>query len=267
MTHLYLIDESNSTESPFVRFYVCAAAVIPITGAAALSTQTLQIRRAHGFQKGDPLKWATRSRPAHVTPADHLSAKAEILAALQKSGVVFLPVLVNHRVARNRTAKEKAEWAANVAFQQAEKFLKSIDAFAVGLTDRSPVRNEPSYLRDTFQREPGDPAGKDFSLKRTVALGYTLDGASHFASGLDIALGAFCYCVNQSPNHAETAEMLLPRVTSLMWIDNKGTDKAQFHPGAIEFLPMDARTAPVRIERDELLLKLDAFSKKTRGVR
>jgi hypothetical protein len=239
-----VLDESNLTPGDVVRFYVTAVLACPSESIGPLSIDVEAIRKRHGYRPGDFLKWETRSRPDQVNQSSHAAAKNAVLDVLQKHRLTFLPVLVHHHVADNKPRQGLVEWTANMAIRVWEKFLAAVDDTGVCILDRRPEGDEGAYLRGVFSRTADEISGRDYSLKRTYLLGYTMEGASHLLSVLDIALGAFCYSINERrPEKAGITSMLHSRVVAAMWITKSDGRRTMLHPDGYAFLPI-ARKSP-----------------------
>lgn len=262
MTLLCLIDESNFSPTPIVRFYVTGALVVPLDLLHDLNEGVEGIRRTAGFRPEDDFKWDTRSRPPHVSEEAHRHAKSEVIDTFPGYGAVFLPALTSHFVAAKKSVQTRVEWGANMAVRMWEQYLEAKGERGACLLDRRPAGNDGAYLRSLFARRPGDPPGRDFSLKRTLVLGYTMAGASHLSSVLDVVLGGFCYAVNERrAAHKVVASSLLKRITRGMWLDRQPDGGARFNPGAVSFLPMKPTTPGVEREFVELTAHLDRLMK------
>ncbi|MGA7861563.1 MAG: hypothetical protein WCB19_06865 [Thermoplasmata archaeon] len=213
-----------------------------------------EIRSRHGYQRTDLFKWDTHSRPGQVDRLRHLAAKEEALALLAEQNLVFLPVLVHHHVAETKSKQTLVEWNANMAMRLWDNSLQTQDQDGVCILDRRPAGEEGAYLRGLFSRAPEETQGQDFSLKRTFLLGYTMDGASHLLSVLDIALGAFCYAINERrEERTRTAAKLLKTVVSAMWTLPTTDGALKFAPGAYAFLPVRKKSPKVQADYDELV--------------
>ena len=86
---LMFADEADVEQGRNQLFYVAGAIFVATDRARALSDAIVQIRHARGFSAGDPLKFAIRNRPKHVTVNDHREAKQEVMAAAAEHGVTF----------------------------------------------------------------------------------------------------------------------------------------------------------------------------------
>jgi hypothetical protein len=248
-----LLDESNATPGEFVRFYVAAVLGCPIDNLSRLSLEVAEIRRQHGYRPGDFFKWEAHSRPKHIDASNHRIAKQQTLNLLEKHRLVFLPVLVHHHVAENKPAETLVEWTANMAIRLWDRYLEDHDDSGVCILDRRPAGDEASYLRGVFSRTPDSPPGKDFSLKRTFLLGYTMEGASHLLSVLDITLGAFCYAINERrQERTKIASTLLKKVVRAMWTAKTYDETSTLVSNGYAFLPMTRRSVRVQADFDEL---------------
>jgi len=249
-----VLDESNLIPGDFVRFYVTAVVACPAQGLAALSQRVAEIRRRHGYRAGDFFKWEAHSRPKHVNQNDHLDAKSEALELLRPHRLVFMPVLVPHYVAEKNPSKTLVDWNANMAILLWERYLESVDDTGVCLLDRRPGGDDGSYLRELFSKEPDSPPGRDFSLKRTHLLGYTMVGASHLLSVLDIALGAFCYAINDRRQQQSrmAARMLRSVVGAMRQLEYPG-GRSVLEADGYAFLPLNKKTLRVQAEYGELI--------------
>lgn len=254
MPYVGVLDESNLSPGDFVRFYVTAVMACPAENLALLSQRVAEIRKRHGYRAGDFFKWESHSRPEHVSQKDHLDAKAETLEILRPHRLVFLPVLVPHHVAERNPSKTLVDWNANMAILLWERFLESIHDTGVCILDRRPGGDDGSYLRELFSREAESSLGRDFSLKRTHVLGYTMEGASHLLSVLDIALGAFCYAINdRRQQQSQMASKMLKSVVGAMRQSVIPGGQTVLETEGYAFLPLKKKTPRVRTEYDELI--------------
>lgn len=185
---------------------------------------------------------------------DHLDAKSETLELLRNHRIVFLPVLVPHHVAERNPSKTLVDWNANMAILLWERFLESVHDTGVCILDRRPGGDDGSYLRELFSKEPESPPGRDFSLKRTHLLGYTMEGASHLLSVLDIALGAFCYAINdRRQQQSKMASKMLKTVVGAMRQLELPGGQTVLEADGYAFLPLNKKTIRVQAEYAELI--------------
>jgi hypothetical protein len=221
-----------------------------------------RIRDRYGLAPDDKLKFATGSRPSHVSQEDYTSAKKEVIEACIRAQVSFVVYMVMHRIAVN--SKTKGEWALNsalVAF--GDKFLKEKRSNGIVVIDRLPEDSRPyDMLRRKFQNGLSiDSSGYRFDLKNIVLYVSTCDGASHLSSAVDIVLGSFRWVVNQRRKNRENTELakkMFEGVAKLMYYREEGGHRYVREYGLV-LRPKILGHPPYRSEYEELVAYLQGL--------
>ena len=254
--HLMFGDEADH-EAGRAKFIVYGGLIVESAQATVLSGRIAEIRRQYGFQPGDPLKFATRSRPPHVTANQHTDAKQQVLAAALEVGAVFTAYAALHALIVNREAEDRVKFAANTVLGSYNRYLERADSYGIALMDRMPLEHEHRYFHEKFQQGLVMPDGRAVALDRILAFAATSDGASHLSSVADIVLGSFRYCVNE-PERDVAGRALYPQVARLLWtVQHQG--QARFEGWGLNLRPMRVTRADHQSEYDELRARLQGY--------
>ncbi len=216
-TLLLLCDETNlDPASVGVEFFVYGGLVVPAENAWTLHQRIMEIRERHGFQDGDLLKWGTRSRPHHVDTDSWNVSKGEVLAAAAELGCSLQVVLIHHNIAKD--AGERHTFQMNTLARSFNSICGAQDAAGMVLIDRVDGRlDEFGWMNEKLSSGLTWPHS-DYSenLGRIVLYGVTSVNASHLPSALDVALGAFGYCVNERRPDRLVPRQLMPKIEPLL---------------------------------------------------
>ncbi len=252
--YLFFTDETSLQPGRRARFFIYGGIFFAAQRVNDLHDLVQSARNENGFREGDPFKFASNSRPSHVTPAQHKRAKRTVLEGCVDVDVRFVACLVLHELAWRRSQRELVSWGANTVIGAFEKFLEEERTSGVCMIDRIPFDHPYSYLQEKFQRGLLFPGGRTRRLHRIKAFGFTCDGASHASSAVDIVLGSFRYCVNASEN-TEAARRMFPRVMQVMWHKRRG-NKIFFREYGLYLRPRNVGVQEHRDEYDRLLTRL-----------
>ncbi len=181
------------------------------------------IRKHFGYEPTDQFKFNTKSRPPQVTPENFRKAKETAISLLEPLGIRMVVYVVLHEIAKNKDAEEMMAMAYNSLFDHFDsKFLESMNTKGVVCIDRGKDQFVFKYLQEKHQGGIRYVDGYERHLDRIMHYSVTTDGASHISSLVDIALGAFRYCVNlsNSPDkeqRLEIANSLLRPLSKALW--------------------------------------------------
>lgn len=181
------------------------------------------IRKHFGYLPTDQFKFNTKSRPPQVTPENFRKAKETAISLLEPLGIRMVVYVVLHEIAKNKDPEEMMAMAYNSLFAHFNsKFLESMNTKGVVCIDRGKDQFVFRYLQDKHQGGIRYADGFEKDLERIMHYSVTTDGASHISSLVDIALGAFRYCVNLSNSpekdqKLEIANSLLRPLSKALW--------------------------------------------------
>ncbi|WP_312136771.1 hypothetical protein [Brevundimonas sp.] len=214
---LMFADEADVEQGRNQLFYVAGAIFIAADRTRELSDTIFEIREARGFRAGDPLKFAVRNRPDHVSADEHRSAKQDVMAAAAAHGVTFCAYVMLHELALEQGQERLVQYGANTLLGKFNEFCGEPGVGpGIAMFDRMPIGNEFAFFREKFSRGLTFPNSDDRRLENVISYASTCDGASNLSSVMDIVLGAFRYCVNE-PERDVAGRQLLPQVARLMW--------------------------------------------------
>lgn len=255
------LDETNNTSADGPFFIFGGLIATPIQ-AIAVHDAIAEIRGRYGYQQGDPFKFQTRSRPAHVSQEDFVAAKQAAVALLEELGVTMIVYVVLHDIATG-SVEENSEKALNALLSHFEfRFLPEFSARGTVTIDRVDDKFGYPYLRTKFQHGISLPDGRKAALPSIVHYSFSGDGLSHMSSLVDISLGAFRYCVNTTfgkGNEAVAKEMIRP-LSRALWCKSKDDDERQI--GGYGFLqyPKEIKVERYRKQYDTLTAKLTEWT-------
>jgi len=216
------VDETNTT----VRngeFLIVGGLVL--TGQQIMSVDLAidSIRNHYGYKPTDQFKFNTKSRPSQVSIEDFVKAKEGAISLLEPLGIRMIVYVVLHDITKNKTKEQVMSMAFNSLFAHFDmRFLDFHRSKGVVCIDRLDDRFTFKYLQDKHQAGIAFVGGREQQLERIMHYSVTTDGASHISSLVDIALGAFRYCVNlsnspQKIDKLELANKMLRPLGKALW--------------------------------------------------
>jgi hypothetical protein len=254
---LMYADEADQVGSDQARHFIYGAVFIRADKAAAISAAIANIRHAHGFNRGDVFKFASSSRPDHVSIEAHRNAKAAVLKCAGDHAVVFCAYATPHAIAKAQNLDQRVMWGANVLLERFNRFCADAGTYGIVLFDRMPISNEFAFHADKFTVGLTFPGGASTRLENILSLGSTCNNASHFSSLADVLVGSFRYCVNQEPATAASAAMF-PQLVRLMW--QKRQNGVLYVRGlGINFLPRTITHEAHKADREALIERLNGY--------
>ncbi len=185
------------------------------------------IRKHYGFNQSDAFKFNTKSRPSQVSIEDFARAKELAISLLEPLGIRMIVYVVLHDIAKSKTQEEVMSMAFNSLFAHFDmRFLDAHQSKGVVCIDRLSDQFAFKYLQDKHQAGVTFAGGREQQLERIMHYSVTTDGASHISSLVDIALGAFRYCVNlsnspQKDEKLEIANRMLRPLSQALWSGEK----------------------------------------------
>jgi hypothetical protein len=213
--YLCYTDETNVDAKS--DFFIYGGIIIAPESAASLSADIDAIRKARSFKPEDDLKFTGANRPEHISPDDHKEAKAEVLRAAASRGVKLLAVLSHQKIVAKDFDRART-YGINIVCANFDRYLDDVGSVGIVLVDRFDDALLAEHLREKFS------VGLTFSgttttrkLDRVLAFHQAFIGTSHFASVIDIVLGAFRFAVNNrnDPTKAMVVKELLTLVGPL----------------------------------------------------
>lgn len=257
MKHMF-IDETNVTESDG-DFFIVGGLILDEKCLIDVRNGTKAIREKYGFRASDSFKFQTRSRPDQVSKEDFNNAKAEAIQLLIQHDAHLLVYVILHKIIREEV---KFEYAYNVLFHQFDKeYLSAIDEVAFIIVDRLPANTSFDMLKEIFSKGVDAPSGNKTELERILHYSVSADGTSHMSSLLDIAIGAFRFCVNAISNSGnnEVASKLLPEVSKLIWSQDVDGKRTLGGYGFLKY-PKNIKSQTYDDQYQQLVIKLTEWS-------
>jgi hypothetical protein len=199
--YVCLLDESESDAGAPDRFFVFGGALIPVAKINELHDGIVRIRTETGLPEDAPFKWHMVHVPGVTQKAlDH--AKSRIPALANACGIELFasPVLREIAVEKKRVG-EAYVWGANTIFSAVGKILTEREKRAYFLLDRIPLATDVAFdfLGDTMAHGLGKP-NSQFKVHRSVGFGFIDSDCTRIGSALDICLGLFTRCLNDTGN-------------------------------------------------------------------
>lgn len=216
------IDETNTTVSEG-EFLIVGGLVLNGEQIMKADLAIDFIRRHFGFKPSDQFKFHTRSRPVQVSREDFTTAKELAISLLEPLGIRMIVYVVLHDITKNKSQPEVMSMAFNSLLAHFDMhFLDQHNSKGVVCIDRVDEQFGFKFMQDKHQAGVVFVDGREQQLERIMHYSMTTDGASHLSSLVDIALGAFRYCVNLSNNpqkvgKLEIANKMLQPLSKALW--------------------------------------------------
>jgi hypothetical protein len=220
--YLLVADETNRSASASAKFLIYGGLIVPMAALPDLSVAIEGIRSRYGYRPQDEFKFDTRSRPDSVSPTAAKDAKKDVVAVCGQMNCRFVAQVSLHALIMHRTPEEQLEFAINTILLAFNQFLIREEAHGLCLIDNFPSKRQWAFLANKFSTGLTFGAGKSRRLDRIHAYGATCAGAGHVNSVMDIVLGSFRYCVNESANDDAARDML--RAVMPLMLSAQGQD-------------------------------------------
>lgn len=217
MDYLCLLDECAISEEFPNPFLLYGAAAIPWDSVHELDERLTRIRNAAGYPNEFPLKWSWQG--GLVSQGAHSQAKSELLKSLKDLDVKLFVSLVHRGIAAGVAADDQSiQYGANAV-------LRALDAFVIGSDGHGLVVLDRFGTAQGFADEKGTrgllyPGKPDVPLSRFLSFSVGSAASSRISSVIDVALGAFGYCLN--PQNRLSIPGVSGLVMPLVATDNKG---------------------------------------------
>jgi hypothetical protein len=212
MDYLCLLDECRIDQGLPNPFLLYGAVTIPWSVASELSKRLDRIRREAGYPFDLPLKWSWQGGP--VTPEAHAQAKSALLRALRELGVHLFVSLVHRRIAAGVAEADQATWfAANGVLRAVDRFLSDSDGRGLVVLDRFTSAHDFAEEKATLGLVYPNLSAR-VALPRFFSFSVGSSKSSLISSAVDVALGAFGYCLNVENREAvpEVSSLVMPLV-------------------------------------------------------
>jgi hypothetical protein len=212
---LLYTDEVN-TNPDVADFFVYAGVSIPGDHACDLSDEINAIRQRNGYKGEDLLKFNTKERPPHITPAVHATVKQATMEAAARHGVRLFASFILHNIATD--PKEARRKEINRICYHFNCFLTRIRDHGLVLIDTFTDNALSAILREKFSvglREL--PYSKIYPLRQILGYHLASIGTSHFCSLIDIVLGGLRYAINSrnDENKVQAVSAILRQISQL----------------------------------------------------
>jgi len=214
--HWFVTDETNKNSVPG-QFFIYGGLVATDEQTLQIDAEVSRIRDKFGYRPGDSFKFQTAARPAHVPIDKAREAKQELIETLVRLGVRMITYVILHDIAASRSEEEVTNFALNTVTQGYHSLLEEEECKGVMLIDRADEQH--AHLGSLFQKGLSSDKWHGTVSDRIVLFGMTSDNASHLSSAVDIALGAFRYCVNTAGGAGleVVAEKIFPPLAELIY--------------------------------------------------
>jgi hypothetical protein len=219
--HVLLTDETNIRPSKDIRFFIYGGLIFPIEALSVLDMGIAKIRAKAGFKPQDVLKFATSTRPNHLTAEEHTEAKREVVNLCLSTNCKFIAHIIHHDIIKNQDQDQQLHWAANLVIGRYNQFLREALDNGICIVDNLPVTKQFRYLSEKFTQGLMLKGGQTVRLDRIKLFGATCINASHASSAMDIVLGSFRYCIND-PANINAAREMMRQVVKMMWYRKVG---------------------------------------------
>lgn len=258
MTYILFTDETNNQPAKNAKFFIYGGVFFPVERLADLHDRIEGIREEYGYERGDNLKFDTRSRPKYVTANQHTEAKREVLEVCAELEVRFVAYVILHEITGERSVAERVSWGANTVLGAFSRFLGQEDDNGIVVADRLPFPGDFKYLKEKFQVGLEMPGYGVRRLDTRIHLfTTTCHGTSHATSAIDIVLGAFRYCVNERDRDIAPRK-IFPLVASMMWHRRVG-DEVYVRDYGLLLRPRKVEAPDYMFEYDQLTTHLESL--------
>lgn len=249
-------DESNVTQSRQARFFIYGGLIIAVDKSVEATNKIASVRAKYDFAADAKFKFDTNSKPAHLSNAEFMKAKDEVLAVCRKLEVRFMAYAVHHGIARTQKA-DLWLWALKTLLCQFDLFLQREKSHGICLVDR--FENDLSVLQRIHQQgvDPEFWGGRlPHRLENVWCYGTISIGTTHIASMVDIVLGAFRYCVNEMVRK-NVPLTLYSKVRPLILCEPGNPSSVK--EWGLFLRPKDVKATSYKQDYDELLKHLESL--------
>ena len=255
-------DETNLNSTEEIKFFVYGGLIIPYEVSDRISDEIDQIRTDCGYTGEDSLKFATRSRPKHVSTEQFNEAKKRVIEIAIQYNCEFIAYTAHHQIIKNANQASIIEKGADHVIGRFNKYLSDSNSFGFAFIDRLSNTGEYKFLTKKFTKGLEFSDGSQVELNRIKLFASTCDNASNFSSLVDIVLGAYRYLIN-NPKNTDLAEDLMQQIVSLLWHTRDGNRIITLEKGLI-FRPLVVKVPAYKKEYEDLLEHLTSLLNKKR---
>lgn len=200
MDHLCVLDESETGSGVLDPFFVYGGILIPVSSINDLHSAIETARDAAGIPADVPLKW-NMPVPTGSTARRLLEAKRSVItSATSARAELFVSVVRKEIAAGRRQSGEMHIYGLNTVLPAIGSTLDERRSTALFLIDRLPltrVNDAYNYLGRRMQHGLGR-LDQPPSLPNARGFGFVDCDSTRLASALDVTLGAFTRCLNET---------------------------------------------------------------------
>lgn len=257
----FLTDETNKPPKDD-QFFIYGGVIIDSDRVPEVDAAVRKVRKDHGYEPSASFKF--HGGQSGKETDDHEKAKLALLELLPALDVKFAATVVHARIGAGRPINTVIEMGINTMTQAFWEYLGDTTSPGIMLIDR--VDKTKDYDEFTnFARRFTE--GLDFGREpkrvddRILLFGMTNNNSSHLSSVVDICLGAFRWCVNESTSgngDSERAREYWTRVDALIWRKRGSRTLGGYRPR-----PVDVRGPQIRPVYEQLQRDLRSWSNPT----
>lgn len=259
----FLTDETNKPPKDD-QFFIYGGVIIDSERVPEVDAAVRAVRAEHGYEPSAAFKF--HGGQSGKEPDEHEVARLALLDLLPALGVKFAATVVHARIRADRPINTVIEMGINTMTMAYWEYLGDEASPGIMLIDR--VDKTKDYDEFTnFSRRFTE--GLRFGAvtrrvdNRVLLFGMTNNNSSNLSSVVDICLGAFRWCVNESTSgnsDSERARRYWARVDALIWRKGGARTKGGYRPRPVGVRDDQIRAVYQQLERD-----LRAWSNPTQG--
>ena len=256
--HWFVTDETNKN-SVAGQFFIYGGLVVTDEQTVQINDAVANIRSRYGYLPGDSFKFNLKSQPQHVEREQSKAAKQEIVAKLEEIGARMIVYVILHDIAASKTDEEVMNYALNTVASSYHALLIDEGAYGLMLIDRADEQH--AHLGSLFQLGINIDNWTAPLADKIVLFGMTANNESHLSSAVDIALGAFRYCVNTAGGSGSelVASEIFPPLARIIWGKSTGEGRRLGGYGYVS-RPVEVRSAAYAAHYTTLASSLERYS-------
>lgn len=252
-------DETNRVPTQNIKFFVYGGLILPVESLVTLHERIEEIRRNAGYQALDVLKFDTNARPSQVTVTAAKEAKKQVVEACNDLGAKLIVYVILHEIMKNQQPDQHLFWAADYVIGRFNTYLQENDDHGICMVDNLPVNGQWAYYTRKFSIGLELPKGA-VRLDRIKLFGASAVGAGHLNVAVDIVLGGFRYCVNESAKEQVAVEIMRGIVPMLWCKDTENGPDARGRGLILRPKLEDIKDLAYRKEYEDLLSRLRQYA-------
>ncbi len=256
--YTFMTDETN--KNPVAgQFFIYGGLVATEEQVIEVHKAVAEIRSRYGYLPGDSFKFHTRSKPDQVSVDDARAAKQELVERLVTISVRMIVYVILHDIAMKKSGEVVMNYALNTVAAKYHRMLEIENGHGTMVIDRAD--DQHGHLESLFQHGIQIDGWTMRLDDRIMSFEMTTDNSTHLSSAVDIALGAFRYCVNAAGGSGSEvmAETIFPPLSELVWgVDDKGVKRV----GGYGYIarPQDVRVPSYAAKYADLANSLEKYS-------